>query len=316
MIRVAVSILNYKSSQSTIGCVQSLLTAYRENSDCSDLDIFVADNGSGNDDQLLLQQSLAELPGVHLRLDSENRGFSAGHNGNLRAIFLRSNPDYIWILNNDCLVYETTLVSLISCAQQRPDVGVWGATLLESDGEIIQCAGGCSYNSWVSSYRQYGRGATLAKIDQLESVDYDYIAGASLFLPVATLQKGLQPVPNQSAEKGVVSQQWLNENFFLYFEELDLAQRLKPGYAMAWCKSALIKHVGGASTGAVENQRTKLAEYHSTLSALKYTQLHYPQRLWFMAPARYLSKCLQLMAKGNLRLLGSLTRAYRDFLGG
>jgi hypothetical protein len=83
---------------------------------------------------------------------------------------------------------------------------------------------------------------------------------------------------------------------------------------MAWCKDALIKHAGGTSTGAGGNQRTKLAEYHSTLSALKYTRLHHPRRLWFMAPARYFSKCLQLSVKGEFRLLGSLNQAYRDFL--
>lgn len=95
-----------------------------------------------------------------------------------------------------------------------------------------------------------------------------------------------------------------------------MAKRLNPGFVMAWSKGALVKHVGGTSTGGGANQRRNMAEYHSTLSALKFTQLHYPRRLWFMAPARYLFKCLQLVLKGEFRLLGSLTRGYRDFLVG
>jgi len=316
MTRVAVSILNYNSSKSTIACVQSLLEACHQTNDSYLLDVFVTDNDSVANEQLRLQQSLEELPNTHLRKNPENRGFAAGHNDNLKAIFLHSRPDYVWILNNDCLVYEDTLTALIECAQQQPAVGIWGATLLEQDGETLQCAGGCYYYSWISSYRQYGRGATLSQVDRLKSVDYDYIAGASLFFPVTTLQNGLRPPPAIPANDYRDKQQWLNENFFLYFEELDLAKRLKPGIKIAWCRGALIKHVGGASTGTSDDERTSMAEYHSTLSALKFTQLYYSGRLWFVVPARYFSKCLQLLVKGELRLLGPLTRAYRDFWKG
>jgi hypothetical protein len=293
--------------------VQSLLAASRETGDSYDLDIFVADNDSAIDDQRQLQLSLAELAGVHLQVNSTNRGFAEGHNNNLESIFLHSRPEYIWILNNDCLVFKDTLVSLIECAGQNPNVGIWGATLLEQDGETIQCAGGCFYNSWISSYRQYGQGTSLIQIDQLGVVDFDYIAGASLFCPSATLQGGLREVSPLHVKEGMASQQWLNEDFFLYFEELDLAKRLQPGLGMGWCKRALIKHEGGVSTGTGDNRRTVMSEYHSTLSALRFTRLHYPGQLWFMAPARYIAKCMQLVLKGEIHLLAPLTRAYRDF---
>jgi len=313
MIRVAVSILNYNSSESTIACIHSLLAAGRETSGSYDLDIFVADNDSAIDDQRQLQLSLSELPGVHLQVNVENWGFAEGHNKSLDTIFLNSRPDYVWILNNDCIVYKNTLVSLIKCAQQNLDVGVWGATLLEQDGEIIQCAGGCFYNPWVSSYRQYGRGTSLADIEQLEVVDFDYISGASMFLPLKTLRGGLRKVSPLHVKDDMGSHQWLNGDFFLYFEELDLAKRLQPGLGMGWCKNALIKHAGGVSTGAHNDRRTVVSEYHSTFSALRFTRMHYPGRMWFMAPVRYLSKCVQLLLKGEFQLLAPLTQAYRDF---
>jgi GT2 family glycosyltransferase len=294
--------------------VQSLLNACDAVDGTCLLDIFIADNDSCAEQQRLLQQSLAAHSNVHLHINSENQGFSAGHNRNLQQIFLQSKPDFIWILNNDCQVYANSLFALIQCANQQPQVGIWGATLLESDGETIQCAGGCFYNAWISSYRQYGRGKKLVSLDQLKPVGFDYIAGASLFFPVATLQYGLHRAKSETGVENTQKQQWLNEIYFLYFEELDLARRLKPGLEMAWCKNALVKHAGGDSTGTAENQRSKLAEYHSTLSALKYTRLYHPRRLWLMVPLRYLSKCLQLIFKGEFRLLGSLTRAYRDFL--
>ena len=313
MIRVAVSILNHNSAESTIACVQSLLRPDHMESLGCHLDIVVADNDSGENERLQLQQSLAEIPNVQLQMNSRNLGFAAGHNHNLKMIFAGTNPDYVWLLNNDCLVDEHSLSSLIKCATRHPDVGIWGATLLEPDGQTIQCAGGCLYNSWISSYRQFGKGKTLAQIDQLEPVGFDYIAGASLFFPVATLQDGLHSVQMERAGESAVASQWLNESFFLYFEELDLARRLKPGLKMTWCKAALIKHAGGLSTGTNAKKRSQLAEYHSTLSALKFTRLYYPRRLWFMAIARYFSKGLLLLARMDFRLIGVMTKAYWDF---
>ncbi|MCW8926481.1 MAG: hypothetical protein OQJ84_09505, partial [Xanthomonadales bacterium] len=163
------------------------------------------------------------------------------------------------------------------------------------------------------SYRQYGNGRPLSQVDQLSPKDFDYIAGASLFFPASTLKSGLNQPPGSSAKKSVTGQYWLNEEFFLYFEELDLARRLKPGLGLGWCRDALIKHVGGIGTGAQDNRRSGLAEYHSTLSALKFTHLYYPRRLWAMAPLRYLAKCLLLILTGEFRLIGVMTKAYLDY---
>jgi len=314
--RLAVSILNYNSAQSTIACIQSLLVAAKSASETCHLEIFISDNGSKAEDQRQLQQAMEEIPTVHLRINDKNLGFSAGHNRNLGAIFSDFKADYIWILNNDCLITEAALGALVMCARNSPEVGIWGATLLESDGQTIQCAGGCFYNTWISSYRQYGHGKHVSQLDQLKSVEYDYIAGASLFFPVATLQKELWPTTGADADQPAGKQQWLNERFFLYFEELDLAKRLKAGIGMAWCKSALIKHVGGSSTGTSNSQRSELAEYHATLSALEFTRLYYPRRLWLMAPSRYFFKLLVLLVRGDTRLIGVMTKAYRDFRSG
>ncbi len=316
MIRVAVSILNHNSANSTIACIRSLWVAGNAaGSECR-LDVYVADNASSDQECLQLQRSLHGLTNTHLRINSNNLGFAAGHNRNLHTIFSQSIPDYVWLLNNDCMVEKGALVSLVECAKQNEDVGIWGATLLEPDGETIQCAGGCLYNSWLSSYRQAGRGKKLHEVTLIESAGFDYVAGASLFFPVATLNEGLHPAPQLAGAECTNSKQWLNESFFLYFEELDLAKRLKPGLGMVWCKEAIIKHMGGASTGTIENQRSEVGEYHSSLSALRFTRFYYPRRLWIVATARYLSKCLLLSVRGDFRLIGSMTRAYRVFWTG
>ncbi len=313
MSRVAVSILNHNNAEGTIACVKSLIAAKDVVGETCQLEIFVADNHSQSPDQDQLHEFCKESSGTYFHANDENLGFAVGHNRNLQLIFNQSKPEFVWLLNNDCLVSEGSLHALITGAQQNPDIGIWGATLLEPDGKTIQCAGGCFYNTWISSYRQYGRGKPLSRLDQLETVDFDYIAGASLFFPVATLLDGLHPVQLMQVGKSEVAPQWLNESFFLYFEELDLAKRLKPGLRMAWCRAALIEHLGGVKTGALARKRAQLAEYHSTLSALKFTRLYYPRRLWFMAIARYFIKGLLLLVKMDFRQIGMMTKAHRDF---
>jgi len=311
--RVAVSVLNFKSAPSTIACVRSLLIAAQTASKTCRLEIFVADNASGSEEQQQLQLFLNEFENTHFQVNTENLGFSAGHNRNLQSIFNQSSPDFVWLLNNDCMVAGQSLAALVDHAKLHPEVGIWGATLIEPDGETIQCAGGCFYNSWVSSYRQYGRGKKRYQLGQLKAVKYDYIAGASMFFPVATLHSGLRPLEKLAAHKTGGQAQWLNEIFFLYFEELDLAKRLRPGIGLGWCREALISHESGASTGTSGDERSTLAEYHSTLSALKFTRCYYPFRLWVMAPVRYISKCLLLMLRGDFRLIGAVTKAFWDF---
>ena len=134
-----------------------------------------------------------------------------------------------------------------------------------------------------------------------------------MFFPVAALIDGLNDRPTPATEAQTGRQQWLNESYFLYFEELDLAKRLKSDLKMSWCKAALLTHKAGASAGTSDNKRSALAEYHSSLSALVFTRQYYPRRLWLMAPIRYLLKCSLLMLKGNIRLIVGMTNAYRKF---
>jgi len=312
MIRIAVSILNFNSAESTTACVRSVVSSPCIDGD-REVSVFVTDNGSDARDSSHLEELLATLEEVHIRIHPVNLGFAAGHNRNIQWIVSTHRPDFIWLLNSDCQVEPGCLDALVGCAAENPHVGIWGATLLERDGRTIQCAGGCSYNSWLSTYQPHGRGEPVLHRTRLQEVDFSYLAGASLFFPLHTLESGLLPPARIGPGPAEAGTEFLNESFFLYFEELDLARRLKPGLALGWCREALITHAGGESADTGGSRRSAQAEYHSTLSALKFTRLYYPGRLWFMAPARFFAKVLQLLFTGNIRLLGSVTSAYGDF---
>ena len=313
MLMVAVSSLYFQAAMETIAFVQSLLDAEASAEGRFKLQIHVADNASDTADRQQLWDGLDSLPAVHVHLHDVNLGFAAGHNRNLDAIFAQSRPDYVWLLNNDCVIDPECITALLQCARSHPDVGIWGATLLETDGRTIQCAGGCFYSTWLSTYRQFAHGKNRSSSHGLKNHRFDYIAGASLFMPVSTLIDGLEPARHHPADRPPGSGEWLNKTFFLYFEELDLARRLRNGLQMGWCKDAMIVHARNVRTSPGAGKHSAKTEYHSSLSALKFTWLYHHKLLWIMAPARLLAKFLQHFFSLRWDLLSPTLRAYGDF---
>jgi len=316
MMSIAVSVINHNDAAATIECLDSLLTQLVPADRPFKLDIFIVDNASDTRDRRLLENRLP-LPGsdnIHVAWLDRNLGFSAGHNRNIRDIFEGATPDFVWLLNNDCIVKADCAAHLVECATSSPQTAIWGATLIEPDDATIQCAGGCTYNTWISSFRQLGHGTPLEKLSELQRGDPDYIAGASLFFPAPLVKTAFHPAHMEGARRHDSTPLLLNEAFFLYFEELDLAQRLKPEYDMRWCRQAKIVHSGGKATGAKGRIRSAKAEYFSSLGALIFTKTYFPNRLWIMMPARFIAKCIQLIFTGNVRFVRYVARAYVDFI--
>ena len=135
---IAVSILNFRGGAATVDCVKSLLAEEMHAGGAFQFEIHVTDNGSGDGESALLTSSFADQDNVHLRFLDRNHGFSAGHNANLRRIFSGHPPDYVWLLNNDCVSQHGCTAQLLECAASRPEVAIWGATLLEADGSTVQ----------------------------------------------------------------------------------------------------------------------------------------------------------------------------------
>ncbi len=167
----------------------------------------------------------------------------------------------------------------------------------------MQCAGGCRYLPWLTVFKPVLGGQLLSKVMQHdESIALDYVYGAAMFLKVAAVQ-----------EVGL-----LNEDYFLFYEELDYSQRLKQqGYQIGWCKNSWVYHKGSASVGSVrDGNRDKLrrANYYENLSTLKYTANFYPRLLPLVMVSRFVGKSAALIRRGEFYLFAPLFRAYWDFI--
>ena len=148
-----------------------------------------------------------------------------------------------------------------------------GATLLHYDNpKSIQCLGGYHYNPWFAYVTPVLKPKDVSKIS--------YLAGASLFVP----------------KKFVEDVGLLEEDYFLYFEELDWIKRgKKRGWSLAYEPQAIVYHKEGATIGGSsqlkKTEKSILSDFYSLRNRLLITRKYFP---WH-APTVYLTFLLTLV---------------------
>jgi len=329
MKTISIIILNWQSWRDTLTCLDSL----KKLTYAGSISIIVCDNGSEDESfpQILkwAQQHYAPseisvfYPGegdgakcnnnspftIHhspftIIQTGANLGFAGGNNVGLCYALANQPCEYIWLLNNDTVVDTHALAALSKYATIHPQVALLGSTIIDYyQRDTVQCAGGCYYFPMLTVFKYVLGGQPLDKVMQTnETINFDYVYGAAMFFKVEALRKvGL-----------------LNEEYFLFYEELDYTQRLKPhGYDIGWCKDSFVYHKGSASVGSThEGNRDKLcrANYYENLSTLKYTANFHKYLLPIIMIVRFLGKSLALIRRGDFYLFAPLLKAYRDFM--
>jgi GT2 family glycosyltransferase len=320
--QVCTVVLNWNRPQDTLECLDSLFPLVRNHQ----TKLIVCDNHSTDesiakicswaalrfqcidpDNPLLDHSNIAAVNWDFLLIrNHENRGYGGGNNPALRIALNQLECEYVWVLNNDCVVDEKALTALISCATAHQGAGVVGATLIDyADRARVQCAGGCRYNPLTTIFSPLLGGVSLSQsLTTPHDPGRDYISGASLFFRATALRHvGL-----------------FDERFFLYYEELDMARRLRAaGYSDWWCRSAWIYHKGGMSTGAFSgknNGGSWLSNYHENLSTLLFTRKYHRRLFALAALLRFMGKSATYLIHRRFHLFSALVRAYWDAITG
>ncbi|MFH5884295.1 glycosyltransferase family 2 protein [Halalkalibaculum sp. DA3122] len=105
---IAALILNWRDSEATIECIQSVSESVAVN-----VEIYLLDNQSTASSRRKLLRGLeqVECP-IHFFESDQNLGFAGGINYLVEAVD-SANADYIFLLNNDATVYPRTLSRLV-----------------------------------------------------------------------------------------------------------------------------------------------------------------------------------------------------------
>lgn len=232
---------------------------------------------------------------------AHNSGFAAGNNLGFKYLQRLGGYDYFWLLNNDAFPAPEALSHLVARGVKDPTLGQIGATLVYSGRpDTVQAFGGAIYDPKSGRAYHLGAESSLSDLGGVsESViekRMSYVVGASILVSNSFLSRvGL-----------------MEESYFLYFEELDWAERGKQEFGLGYARDAVVYHKAGASTQS-KSRRSALAAYYLAHNRVVVTRRFFPAYLtsvvWSLAveTLSYAAKARWSEARGFFRALrGSL----------
>ena len=190
-------------------------------------EVFVVDNDSVDDSVAMLRR---DYPWVHLIENHENLGFSRANNVAIR----QSKAEYILLLNPDTLVEPATFRSVLSFMDAHPEAGGAGVMMHNADGTLAPESRRALPTPWVSALKMLGFTDRyyMSHLPWDQPSQIEVISGAFCMLRRKALdQVGL-----------------LDEDFFMYGEDIDLSYRLLKGGWQNWYLPFSIIHFKGKST--------------------------------------------------------------------
>jgi GT2 family glycosyltransferase len=295
---ISTVILSWESPEDTITCTESVIKACKV-AGLHNSPITIVDNGSSQATVSALENwhKRADTPSVSLILNPMNAGFSAGMNIGIRHSRGLVDSDYIWLLNNDLHVAPEAVKALLDDAQQRENVVIWGPTVVSARTRKVECAGGCRYFPLIGYSRSTYSGIGIEVLKNKSLPKMDYIYGAAMLLKADFLNRVND----------------LDERYFLYYEELELAQRVAPHERFGWSRDSIVYHVGAGSSSlpGVEREKTKQA----ALSAFRYTRRYHPHYLFFVFLARFFGILARGITKLKPQLPLAVLEATKQFMG-
>ncbi|HEV7133369.1 MAG TPA: glycosyltransferase family 2 protein [Gaiellaceae bacterium] len=249
--------------------------------------IVVVDNAS---DDGSLDGLDARFPAVELVRSTENLGFAAANN---LAVHMAADCAFVALLNPDAFPHPDWLETLLGAAAAHPECAAFGSRLVLADDESILDGTGDNYHVSGTAWRR-DQGA-FAHVERPEGETFSACAAAALYRRDAFLAAG-----------------GFDESFFCYYEDTDLAFRLRlAGHRCLYVPGAVARHVGSATTGLLSAFTIYYSSRNHTWTYLKNT----PRALfWLYLPQHVLVSALTTLSyalKGQGR---AALRGKRDAL--
>lgn len=278
-MRLSVIIVNYNVKYYVEQCLNSLAKALEG----IESEIYVVDNHSKDGSVEYLRERFHD---INIIASNHNLGFARANNVAIR----QSEGRYVLLLNPDTFVSEDCISKALDFMDGHPNAGGAGVMMHNSDGTLAMESRRGLPTPMTSFYKMCGLCARYPKShrfgryymsylgwDKPERIDV--VSGAFCLLRREALDKiGL-----------------LDEDFFMYGEDIDLSYRLLKGGFENWYLPLRILHYKGEST-----QKTSFNYVHVFYQAmLIFFQKHYGHLgFWITMPIKfaiYISAFVALM---------------------
>jgi GT2 family glycosyltransferase len=231
-MKLSVIILCWNDLKVIGECLRSL----HEETRMTDFEVIVSDNGSTDGSIDFVRQN---YPDVIVIENGMNLRFAKANNVGIRA----SRGEYVLILNPDTIIHAGALDEMVRFADSHTESAAFGCRVLNADGSYQESARPfrtvrgewitalglrplAHLSDWFASDRYVAwKGETGRPVD--------WISGCFMLIRGDLLR----------------SIRGFDEQFFYYFEDMDLCRRIRAaGHAILYNPAATITHLGGQST--------------------------------------------------------------------
>lgn len=252
MKKVSVITVNFNQPKVTEELLGSI------NSDYPNIEVIVVDNGSKYN---TVPEWEIKYPDVKFIRSETNLGFAGGNNLGIKHAI----GDYLFLVNNDTEFTPGLVETLVKVLDDNESVGMISPKIkYYNNKNLIQYAGYTEMNFYTCRNRCIG-------LRETDNGQYDHITG-----PTAYCHGAAMMLRKEAVDKAGL----MNENFFLYYEEVDWCEHIKrAGYQAYVCTDALIYHKESVSVG----KKSRLKEYFMNRNRILFTRRNAPvfKRLFF-----------------------------------
>jgi len=261
---VYIIVLNYNGHRDTIRCIKSLnCISY------SNFRIVIVDNLSTDNSRDKIISYLKNYKikfnfynSPELAIKSKNKkhiisiiqsqfngGYGFGNNIGLKHS-IENNADYMLIINNDTIVEPEFLEPMVNSCENNQNIGIASGKICYLNAPDIIWFNGGKFTP------------TLAKV-----VHYDYNEkniGQTSIKPISFITGCMWLLPRKIVkEVGLI-----NEEYFMYLEDLEYCQRvLNKGFTLKVFSESIIYHKVGSTTGG---KHSSLSVFYRTKNMNKY----------------------------------------------
>jgi GT2 family glycosyltransferase len=283
-VRLCVVIPAFEGGAALHACLNSVVRLPQES-----LQAIVVDNASTDGSVDSAEESFPEI--IFLR-NKKNRGFGKACNQGI-SLAMERGADLVLLLNQDAQLDGQSLSSMLELADRIPKAAAIGCRTYSGDPEhpeearLLYCG---AWKSWLPLWQRVpGIGQPFSRTSD-PPMQVDYVWGHTMMLRCAALR-----------EVGS-----FDPGFFMYYEDLELCERLKKNGWQIWCDTQAVSwhRIDDPSrAGKSELWRWQLKQ-ESCRHCYRLQSYRLPSdMLWLFTAAR---EGVSLLRNGYLRAAGHL----------
>jgi N-acetylglucosaminyl-diphospho-decaprenol L-rhamnosyltransferase len=270
---LGIVIVNYNVRDLLRDCLESVFDSRGDFA----FEVCVVDNGSADGSASMVE---AEFPQVRL-IRASNRGYAAGNNLGFQYFGYTqaappgaAPPRYALLLNPDTVLPPSALADVLAFMEAHPEAGIVGPRLVRQDGSLDRACRRSFPTPEVAFYRLSGLSRLFPRSRRFGrynvtflppdvTTEVDAVVGAFMLIRSEVL-----------AQVGL-----LDEQYFMYAEDLDLCYRAKQqGWQVWYNADVTVLHYKGQSS----RQRSSFANLQFYQTMRLFHDKHFKDQTFFL----------------------------------